>query len=91
LVADEVLKLHFDGFVGIVPLSSTVHELVHSGKIKIPSVSMYGDWRIYFEEYSSWMDDHEKAAIEEAIGMEILESNNEELKVIEYLPKKMEE
>ena len=31
-VAEEVMELHFDLKVGLVPLSKTLHELVHSGK-----------------------------------------------------------
>jgi len=33
LVASEVLKLHFDNKVGLLPLSKTVHELAHAGEI----------------------------------------------------------
>lgn len=35
-ICDEVMKLHYQGMVGLLPLSETVHELVHSGKLFIP-------------------------------------------------------
>lgn len=35
-ICDEVMKLHYMGYVGLIPLSTTVHELVHSGKLFIP-------------------------------------------------------
>ena len=33
IVADEVIKLHFKEVVGLVPLTVTMHELAHLGKI----------------------------------------------------------
>jgi hypothetical protein len=35
-VANEVMECHYEGIVGLLPLSVTVHELVHSGKLFIP-------------------------------------------------------
>lgn len=35
-ICNEVMKLHYEGKIGLLPLSQTVHELVHSGKIFIP-------------------------------------------------------
>ena len=36
LVAKEVTMLHYKLLVGLIPLSKTVHELVHDGKLFIP-------------------------------------------------------
>lgn len=35
-ICDEVMGLHYEGCVGLLPLSETIHELVHSGKLFIP-------------------------------------------------------
>ena len=35
-ITDKVLELHFRGMVGLLPLSKTVHEAVHVGKVFIP-------------------------------------------------------
>lgn len=35
-VANDVIKMHFEGNVGIVPLSYTAHELAHNGDLFIP-------------------------------------------------------
>jgi hypothetical protein len=35
-IADEVMACHYEGIVGLLPLSVTVHQLVHSGKLFVP-------------------------------------------------------
>lgn len=51
-VADTVMKLHYEGKIGIVPLSLTVHELAHNGRIFIPLTDKYvfGNWRDLLED-----------------------------------------
>src|SRR5690554_5397115 len=34
-IAEEVMKLHFDGKVGLIPLTKTMHEAVHSMAIHV--------------------------------------------------------
>ena len=60
ILADEVLKLHFDGKIALVPLSTTMHEMVHAGVINVPSNAVYGDWEAYYEEHEPFMDDYER-------------------------------
>lgn len=35
-ICEEVMELHFKGEVGLLPLSCTVHDAVHDGKVFIP-------------------------------------------------------
>ena len=42
LIADEVLELHFMNLVGLVPLSITVHQLTHSGRLFINMSQVFG-------------------------------------------------
>lgn len=65
VIAKEVMKLHFTNKVGLVPLSKTVHELVHSGEIFINYNQVFGDFSSFAEEYSEFMtpkmiDDYNK-------------------------------
>ena len=46
-VAGRVARLHYDGLVGLVPLSKTMHELAHEGKLSIPPEAVFGDVRGY--------------------------------------------
>ena len=46
LVARAVMQMHYQGRVGLVPLSVTVHELVHDGDIFVPLTDkfVFGNW-----------------------------------------------
>lgn len=55
LIAEEVMKLHYQNKVGLIPLSITVHELVHSGKLFIPLQNVYGDFISFLEEYDQYI------------------------------------
>ena len=85
IVADEVLMLHFRGLVALTPLTATMHELVHAGKIRIPLNAIHGDWETYLEEYGPYMDDHEKKSYEKIQELPFLPSSKE-LKAIAYNP-----
>lgn len=53
-IANHVMKLHYEGKIGLVPLTKTAHELVHSGSIFIPLNKDYvfGDYKKLIEEYN---------------------------------------
>jgi len=55
-VADEVMDLHYSGLVGLVPLTSTMHELVHNGRIFIPLQYIYHKYNEFFKEYEPYMN-----------------------------------
>lgn len=54
VVAEEVMRIHYMGVIGLVPLSITPHELVHAGKLVIPLNCVYGRFnefvRMYYDE-----------------------------------------
>lgn len=57
LIADEVMEIHYRNMVGLVPLSKTMHEMVHnSTKIIIPLHMCYGQYSQFLEEYDKWID-----------------------------------
>jgi len=55
-VAEEVMYLHYKGFVGLVPLCTTVHELVHNQFLFIPTHIIRGNYREFINLYLEWMD-----------------------------------
>lgn len=55
MIAEEVMKLHYQGKVGLIPLSLTVHELFHNGKIFIPLQAVRGDFLSFVEEYEDYI------------------------------------
>ena len=42
MIAKEVTMLHYKLLVGLIPLSVTVHQLVHEGKLFIPVQNVLG-------------------------------------------------
>ena len=56
LVAKEVMLLHYLMLVGLIPLSETVHELVHNGYLFIPTDSVYGKYEEFIERYKDYID-----------------------------------
>ncbi len=81
-VAYEVMMLHYRGVVGIVPLSGTVHKLVHNGYLFIPINYVFGNVYKFYEEYEVFMSEDQKA---------ILEANITATKRYEYNPQVLSE
>lgn len=58
IIADEVMELHYNNMVGLIPLSKTIHQVIHnSTKIVIPLNMVYGDYTSFltsdkYEEYT---------------------------------------
>jgi hypothetical protein len=69
LVAQEVMNLHFQNLIGLVPLSKTVHKLVHAGEIFVNINMVYG----YVDEFVNRYED--------AIPIELALNYNEILKM----------
>lgn len=62
-IAEEVMRIHYEGKVGLIPLADTVHELVHAEipKVNVPIHFVYGDIVSFYEEYHTFMtDDHKQ-------------------------------
>jgi len=53
LLCHEVMNAHFNNLVGVVPLSETIHQLVHAGKINISIYQIYGDILEFIKRYKN--------------------------------------
>lgn len=62
-IADEAMELHYRNMVGLIPVSKTIHEMIHSSlktgseKIFIPMNLVYGNFREFIKEYGEYIDD----------------------------------
>lgn len=59
-ISDEVMELHYNNQVGLIPLSKTIHEVIHnSTKIVIPLNMVYGDYASFLSspEYESYVEE----------------------------------
>lgn len=67
VIAEESIYLHFVGIVGLIPLSKTVHELVHAGEIIVPLSYVFGDIESFYKEYCSHMTVEQKEILTKSI------------------------
>ncbi len=63
-VADKVMQAHFNGLVGLIPLSYTVHKLVHNGDVFIPLTHVHGNVKRFYELYSAYMTEDQLSVLE---------------------------
>lgn len=66
-VCDEVMGLHYMGYVGLIPLSATVHSLVHSGSISIPLRNVFGNFHVFYTQYQDTMNPELKETFQEVL------------------------
>ena len=66
-IAYEVMSIHYNCLVGLIPLSETVHELVHNKYIFIPMDKVYGKWLDFYNMYQEFMDEEMIATVQENI------------------------
>jgi hypothetical protein len=60
MIADEIMELHYNNQVGLIPLSKTIHEIIHnSTKLVIPLNMVYGEYSAFLSspEYESYVED----------------------------------
>ena len=69
-IADEVMNLHYENKVGLVPLSKTAHEMIHnSTKLIVPLNMCYGAYSEFLEEYEPYIDDSLYEKLERKLNM----------------------
>jgi len=50
-VADEVMYLHYQNMIGLVPVTKTIHELIHSSKLFVPLKYVKGSYKKFLSKY----------------------------------------
>lgn len=71
LISDEVMLLHYDEKIGLVPLSKTIHELVGNDKIFLPLQYIYQDYGVFYDEYEEFIPDNVKQKIEMKVNLSL--------------------
>lgn len=54
-VAKEVMYLHYNLMIGLIPLAETVHELVHAQYLFVPTTAVLGKYREFVSRYQPYM------------------------------------
>lgn len=55
-VGYEVMFVHYSLMVGLIPLSETVHELVHTQYLFVPTDKVYGYYKAFVQTYYNYID-----------------------------------
>ena len=63
IIADEIMALHYEGVVGLIPLCKTAHELVTNDRIAIPLQLVYQKYWKFAQDYDMWIPPYVKDLI----------------------------
>lgn len=91
MISEEVMKLHYQNQVGLIPLSKTLHLIIHgdnSEKLVIPAYMIFGDYSSFIEEYGDYLDDDD--VIYDKIEKMIERTKEIKKNSFEFLEKKYE-
>ena len=64
MVAKEVMELHYKTMIGLIPLSETVHELVHASRLFIPVDRVFGRYNLFVDYYKPFCDPEQLDTLE---------------------------
>lgn len=60
-IANEVMRIHYESRVLLVPVTKVVHNLIHQAEVFIPlqvaSQSGFGNWRLFLSIYKPYMSE----------------------------------
>ncbi len=62
-VAKEVMYIHYFLMVGLIPLSETVHELVHNQYIFVPTDKVVGNYKEFEATYGNWIPEEAREKV----------------------------
>jgi len=63
IISANVMNTHYKNYIGLIPLSKTMHELVHSAdssRITLPKKLVIGNFGQYYNENNLYMEDSTK-------------------------------
>ena len=64
LTAMEIMLQHYETHIGLIPLSETVHQLVHNRYLFIPTDKLFGHYKTFVNMYSDFITPEQKEAID---------------------------
>lgn len=86
MVAKEVMFNHYKMVVGLIPLSETIHELVHNGFLFIPTTNVFGNYKKFINEYKNYIDPSLLLTLKKAEEISKEYDMKKETKVLEFHP-----
>ena len=68
-ITKEVVLLHYLGYVGLIPVSESIHQLIHNQYIFVPTSIVRGNWRKFIELYYDYISPEVLDAVDAAEEM----------------------
>lgn len=50
-LSEEIVKIHYQDLVGLIPVTKTVHDLIHTGSVVVHPSWCRGSWKKFYEIY----------------------------------------
>jgi len=75
MVAKEIMSLHYKNMIGLIPLSKTVHELVHAHRLFIPINTVLGRYDLFVTYYRPFITDEQIDVLERIENYTAKQSN----------------
>ena len=85
-IAEEIMKCHYENSVGLIPLTSTIHEMAHKKSITIPYDKIYGNFMKFIYDNTQYLTDEIKERLENNISASYSVSKEENDKKIKFSP-----
>lgn len=83
MVAKEVAYLHYILLVGLIPLSTTVHELVGNGFLFIPTTKVFGRYKEFVKLYDQYILPEQKDILDRIEAATSVYNEAEASKILE--------
>ena len=89
-VSELVMKEHYENNIGLVPLTSTLHEMAHNNSITIPLNIINGNYSNFIDKYEDYFSTDAMTRIEDNLAAssndELFKKNKEKLskKIMHY-------
>lgn len=78
-IADRVMINHYKNIVGLVPLSATVHQLVHDSKKFVNKKYIYGNYEKFIDKYIKSIDEETTYKLEQINELSRREDEGEDI------------
>lgn len=63
-IANEVMDAHFMNQIGLVPMTVTMHQMIHKGNHLVNKKDLFGDYKKFASHYETFLTDDHRGKIE---------------------------
>lgn len=82
MVAKEVVFLHYNLLVGLIPVSTTVHEMIGNGFLFVPTTKVFGAYKEFVKLYDEYINPEQKDILDRIEQLTEVYDENEGLNLL---------